>query len=274
MSKLVTQLFTSNGSWLAPARITQVRLLGIGAGGGGGGGGGGFINTPGAGGAGGGGAQQAFLIVTVVPGSSYTVTIGLGGTAGTLGVGITPGSPGGDGGDTTFDALATFRGAGGGQGGIANQFTTGFVVSGQPSRLIFPGTGDGAPQNPGEGGLGVTRSWTAGQFGNLHVQGAGTSAAAGGLVGPPGVDISHPGASGGGGGGASTWQGNVPGNGGQGGFGYPSFVPGFNGGNGTLGAGGGGGGGGGSSDVSIPIPTVGGEGGVGGNGALIVAWIE
>ena len=90
-SRKVFRVFNTSGTWTAPAGVKNVRLyLRPGAGGGasGGGGGGGFSGNPGCGGSGGGSggsggaASGIYLPATVVPGTTYTVTIGAGGIGG------------------------------------------------------------------------------------------------------------------------------------------------------------------------------------------------
>ncbi len=98
------QLFTGSGTFVAPAGITKVYVSMIGGGGGGGG-----ATASSASGAAGGGAGAFVQAVpfTVVPGNSYTVTIGAAGTGGSFGTG-------GNGGTTSFDSLSTLGGTGGG----------------------------------------------------------------------------------------------------------------------------------------------------------------
>lgn len=93
------QTFTSSGSWVCPSGVTRAKVKAVGAGGGGGG-----SHQAGSlkGGGGGGGAWSSGL-VTVVPTSSYTVTVGIGGAGGING------SFGDDGGDTIFLLGATVK---------------------------------------------------------------------------------------------------------------------------------------------------------------------
>lgn len=102
--QLREQLFLSSGTWVAPANVTQVQLVVVGAGGGGGGG---NTGIPGDGAAGG-IAGVAVGSATVVPGTSYTVTVGTGGTGGTLN------NNGTGGGTSSFDALMSATGGGAG----------------------------------------------------------------------------------------------------------------------------------------------------------------
>jgi hypothetical protein len=105
MAKLVYKHFTADSSWTVPAGITRVFLLGHGGGGGGSGG----INAttsrayPGI-------ATTPYLMsVTVVPNTTYTITMGTGGSGGIARTSTT--QNGGTGTSTTFGALATFSGA-------------------------------------------------------------------------------------------------------------------------------------------------------------------
>lgn len=68
--------FTASGTWTAPAGVTSAQIILVGAGGGGGGG---SQNVAGGGGAGG---QVIVRNLTVVPGTTYSVTIGAGGQGG------------------------------------------------------------------------------------------------------------------------------------------------------------------------------------------------
>lgn len=100
-----TQLFTSTGTWTAPAGITRIYITAVG---GGAGGGGGWANPSGGGGSG--GALIKFPI-TVVPSTIYNITIGSGGLGGS------GNATGSDGLNTTFSTLAT---AYGGKGGLTS----------------------------------------------------------------------------------------------------------------------------------------------------------
>lgn len=81
-----TQDFTTSGTWVAPGGVTRVLVELWGAGGGGG-------NCRGflcaLNGGGGGAGAYSRNVLAVVPGATYTVTVGLGGTGGTSGGGIT-----------------------------------------------------------------------------------------------------------------------------------------------------------------------------------------
>lgn len=111
------QVFISNSTWTVPQYTTKIKVTCIGGGGGAGGNStrGSFSGSGGAGG--GGGASIGYL--TVIPGSSISVTIGTGGTSGgSLGSGGTA-AAGTTGGATTV-GIITANGGGGGSGGFSS----------------------------------------------------------------------------------------------------------------------------------------------------------
>lgn len=170
------QVFTSSGTFTAPAGVTQVCISGCGAGGGGGAGPGQSLAQ----GAGGGGASGKCVInypYTVVSGNSYTVTLNNGGSGG-AGVSGLAGNSGSAGGTTVFDGLTIAGGLGGG-GGTGNTFGTGgssankvfgISISGVTGTVSYTG-GDGAGGAYGTGGAGR---------GNATVGDAGTGYGSGG----------------------------------------------------------------------------------------------
>lgn len=176
------QLFTTSGTFIAPSGITTVFLSGV-AGGGGGGGNGGNANN---GGGGGGGQSVINYPYTVVPGNTYTITIGTGGNTGN--------SAGGDGTNTVFDALTLNAGTGGSSGGslvVGAQGTGGSGIFG------FSGGGDGVSKTSNAGGTIFS------PFGSGGAGGAAT-----GSVGTAGfltLEYFGNGAGGGGGGGGQTY---------------------------------------------------------------------
>jgi len=234
------------------------------------GGGGGGVDRGGGGGAGGyrssvrgensGGATQAEQTLILTPGSSYTVTIGAGGSGAAGGAGIpTSGS------DSVFGSITSFGGgrgstyptdlnyfyripsAGGSGGG-------GFHSNTSPSDI-------GGKGFPGQGGNGGTR------LDNSRSGGGG--GASGNAINKDGADGIPTNISGtlttyGGGGGGAASSSNTPGNGGAGGGGA-----GATGDNCTVGVGGsantGGGGGGGTGGGC-------GGGGNGGSGIVIIRY--
>lgn len=207
-------VFTSSGTWTAPNNVYGVWLIGYG----GGGGGATASTATNMSAGGGGGSVQITNYIAVVPGITYTITVGNGGGAAV------------DGQDTLFDTLATF--AGGGRAGNEGFIFAGGNVSGiTSSSLVFsPGFG-------GTASLPATRS----------LQGY-----AGGSGGSD-VGTSHGGAGGGGGPGGAGGNG---GNGNNSGAGANGSNAGVNTGAGGGGAGcgstaGGTGGSGGSGKLTI-----------------------
>lgn len=99
MDRFTKVTFNSSGSWTCPAGVTRVLVWGMG---GGASGAGGFNSSNY--GVGGVGQHLQAVILDVVPNTTYTITIGAGGTATTS----VNGNPGGD---TTFGALMTWAGA-------------------------------------------------------------------------------------------------------------------------------------------------------------------
>jgi Glycine-rich domain len=287
MSKASTQTFLSNATWTAPAGVTSVTLYGIGGGGGGGGAGRPphttSTTTRGGGGGGGGGAVASYNIVSVVPGSSYTITIGAGGTTA---AGATSdngnGTNGNDGADTTFGSLATFCGAGGGGAGAGSATvisTGGSTVRGGVNPVSGYATNLGTIPYigwaiPGYGAIGGNNA--------LNVTAGYLATAAQGAVGNPngaaapspsfGPDSTGVGGYAGGGGGTSVYAaGGAAGTGGSGSA--TTGNTGNPGGNATVNTGAGGGGGGGGGNGATASANAG-NGGSGGSGQLTVMWID
>ncbi len=180
------------GTWIVPCDVTNVTVQvyggGGGAGGGGGGSNGGLFNTRGGGGAGGGGFTT--ITINVVPGSSFTYSIGAGGCGGGNG------SDGNDGNNGTSGASTTFNGTA--QGGTPVNLTANGGTRGTG--------GDGTGGSTGNGGAGGTASGgstnTTGTAGN---GGSGGNGGNGGGAGGPsggagGASTGAPGGSYGGGG--------------------------------------------------------------------------
>jgi hypothetical protein len=196
MAKLVKKVFTSSGSWTAPAGITEVILVGFGGGGGGG------TNQQG-----GGGSIQCQSYVSVVPGTTYTITIGAGGGVG------------GDGGSTTFGSLSTFIGASGsGLGGIHGSFSLNCAGLKGQSSVASGGSGSyssGVLENGTINWLGYS-----GGVGGVYPTGGGGGGGgpngAGGNGGAASTNGSSAAANSGAGGGGGGGSGAVGGSGGSG----------------------------------------------------------
>lgn len=291
-SRTHSQSFTSNGTWTCPRGVFFATLYGWG---GGGGGGGGFSwhtanGFPGGGG-GGGGSLPQYVVVPVVPGNTYAITIGTGGAGGAGSIaGITPGF-GSDGSDTTFGSLARFVAASGAYRGDildATTFTSGGLSAGggavvnaksnvllqfRNSAGIEPFTYIASPGNGGFGQIGNPVSGSSG-FSTSVFSGSGSlNNFSGGGSGLPGLDSgSFKGGGNGGGGGGGTGGAGGPGGAGgdanNAGIGAPGAIGGAAGAN--SGAGGGGGGSAGSGTSYGP----GGGGGAGGSGFLRVSWVK
>ena len=243
--RLCSTTFTSSGSWVCPAGVTQIIVHGQGGGASGIAGSNGSASNGGSAGAGGFSTYLVPVLLTVVPNTTYTITIGAGGTsASSFGVS----NPGGH---TSFGVLATWYGAGPSgssaslSGSLYTNGPTSSAITGV-SNNIYPIQGDtrGNSLSPNTG--------NAISYGSYAAKGSVNGASNGG----------------GGGGGGNSSDAGVGGTGGNGG------TPGVAGSIGgtppstSYGAGGGGGGGGGSSSAAK------GNGGPGQSGRLIVTWAE
>lgn len=275
-SLLGTEYLASTPGLVFPDGCRYVLAIGCGGGGGGGGGktGSTVDNVYAPGGGGGGGAELGTAGFVVVPGRTYNVVIGGGGTPGALE------SPGQAGGDTyvldtvTNLVVAVFRGAQGGNGSNLFAASVNFFTANMGGEPVDPGgsqnwvgwgTGRsfnfditavpfassifGFPLRAGQGGY--SRAGAAGSSGQAAARSSGTTGfttAAGGAGGTLGGSIGakRGGAGGGGGGGGAFGPGGPGGNGGIGGGaspGDPGATPAAPAAN-TGGGGGGGGGGG------------------------------
>ena len=202
------QVFSSSGTWPAPAGVTVAQVECIGGGGGGGQGG-----TVAGGGAGAGGEYAAELTNTVVGGDSYTVTIGAGGTGST-------GSNGGAGGTTSFSGtgattVTAHGGSGGtdeGAGGAGGTGSTNSVVhaggaggkDGGTSKTDGGGGGGGSGGSGAAGNAGGNSSSSSGGTGGAAVTGGGKGGAGGASGSAGSAPSSGPGGGGGGGGGGTS----------------------------------------------------------------------
>ncbi len=258
--------------WTCPAGVNVVFLRGIGGGGGGGKGLAGTTVSSGAvggAGSGGGGAIETLIAVNVVPGTSYYVIIGVGGTGATV-------NDGGAGGDTIFkdvgsstgQDVARFNGAMGGRLGVSN----GNVQGGEPVRAaaIFNNWYHPIPGLGGYGGY--LPSPVRGCSGFSH-HGGGMSGADNSGLGGVTSGVKFGGGGGGGGGGGAGYDSTTFGVGGAGGNGNGAGA-GSAGAAGSAGTAGGGGGGGGGGGCGSTAGGAGGNGGNGGNGHLVIEWVE
>lgn len=233
-----TQTYNASGVFSVPAGVTSITVEAWGAGGGGGN----SNNTNGNGGAGGGGGAYARKVLTgLIPGTSFTVTVGTGGT----GASANSTADATDGGDSRFEGSGiTTVVAGGGKLGDASGENT---------------NGTGGNNTGGDGGTatGGDVNYSGGNGGN------GGSASGGG--GGSSATTSSGGANGGAGDGNNSDNagGNVGGNttDGPGGAGEGSNNN-QDGGNGTVP----GGGGGGSNDDANSA------GGSGADGRVVVTY--
>jgi hypothetical protein len=183
--------FTSSGSWTCPAGVYRVkdRVWG------GGGGGGGCNGTAQASGGSGGGYSEGSYVV--VPGTVYTVTVGLGGLGGS-------GAPsnGASGGTSSF---ASFNSATGGGPGFGS-------ASGGQGTTSSGGTGAGGT---------INLTGTSGSGGNPNIFGGSGGGSPMGIAGAPvgAINGASSGFSpGGGGGGAAGFTGGFAGGTGGGGL--------------------------------------------------------
>lgn len=158
-----TNTFTTSSTWTAPANVTSVTVQAWGAGGKGGSSGGGSQA------AGGGGGAFAQKVIAVIPGTTYNVEVGIGGTGATL-----------NGGDSFFINNTTILAKGGigvntgittgGNGGAAGASIGDFVYRG----------GNGSDVASGNSGAGGGGAGTTGNGGDASGTTAGTGTNIGG----------------------------------------------------------------------------------------------
>ena len=250
-AETVTQTFTSNGTFVVPAGVSEVSVLVVAGGGGG-------ANT---GSGGGGGGYVYDSSVSVTSGSSYPVTVGAGG-----GGGAATGAPGTKGSNSVFSTI-TAEGGGAGYSHGNSSGGNGGSGGGAPIKPSAPAATPGTGSQGFSGGAGYVDAGWAGNNGGGG--GAGSTGAAGGNTagsgnGGNGLANSITGSlvtyAGGGGGGEVN--GSFAGAGGSGGGGRANMNA--AGTNGTNGLGGGGGGGGYNGTYF--------NGGTGGSGVIIVSY--
>ena len=221
------QTFSSSGTWTCPAGVTSIQVEAWGAGGSGGG-----NNSNSDGGGGGGGGAYSRSTITVIPGVTYTVTVG----TGAIGTAV----DGTAGGDSWFNTTGTIL-AKGGNGGIAGTFTSGAA-----------GGNGGAAAS----GIGTTRL-SGGNGGNGNNSGTGMGGPGGSSAGTLANGTS----------GTNPWTtvtaAPAPTGGGIGGNGGNNRNHGISG--ILFGAGGGGSG----ERISSGTPSIGGNGA---NGQVVITW--
>ena len=244
MERLIRRVFNSSGSWVCPAGVTSVIVWGMGGGAGGGGGQGANAGTGGgAGGYGGLGTYLQAVVLTVVPNTTYTITIGAGGAGGSAttfaqAVSLAFGSAGGD---SSFGALMTFYGAPSAsstyqstqhytQSAVGfSPLTTTSTLYARPTQATAANFNFASVPSSGYNGLraangSFVQSATTGAFGAAGCSGegiggtGGSNAGAGAAGGNGGSAAANSGAGGGGGAGGSTTAqaGGAGGNGGAG----------------------------------------------------------
>ena len=189
-------IITATASWVAPVGVTRVEIILCGGGGGGGGAQAG-VQTPGTAGAG----SVFYNMLTVSPGTSYTVTIGGGGAGGNDMANGTTGT------SSSFGALMTATGGTGGRYGdgaaVFGSVPAGLGGSGSPGTSNSTNQPSSAPGSPGAHGYGGGGSGGASM--NSRVGGTSNGAGRGGLFDTDGVAaLANTGAGGGGAGGGNV----------------------------------------------------------------------
>jgi hypothetical protein len=173
------ETFTTSGTWICPQGVTSISVECWG----GGGAGGAATGNPAAGGGGAGGAYAKSTAITVVPGTSYTVTIGGGGMGNNTGIG-------GAGGASWFNTTTTVLAVGGagGNGALSNNLSASGATaanSGNVGTINFYGgngaTGGGSAGSQGGGGgegagISVDGEDAAGMSGGDSTNGGGNGA--------------------------------------------------------------------------------------------------
>jgi hypothetical protein len=192
--------YTSSGTFVVPSNVNTITVECYG----GGGGGGGTAVNPSRGGGGSGGAY-ARSILSVNPGTSYTVTVGAGGTAGS-----NSGGTGGTGAASSFSGGSNNVSAPGGAGGVGGTSTVPSGIGGIAattgaigSTVFYGGNGGDAGASSSGGGGSSAGSAANGVNASANTGGA---AVTGGGKGANGRSTSGAGAAG-----------SAPGGGGAGG---------------------------------------------------------
>jgi len=190
MAGINRNVYLSSTSWTCPAGITKVIAYGMAGGGGG---------DSNGGDGGGGGANMVPKLVDVVPNTTYTITIGNGGSSGS------------NGGDTTFGSTNWFGGRGGNSSGAESR---GAITQG--IYIFREGGGYGADE---DGSPGYNMNNYVGGTSGAEAGGGGAGGRGNGANGnPAGTGDSAAANTGAGGGGSSS------GSGGLGGSGYLELI--------------------------------------------------
>ncbi|MCB0610352.1 MAG: hypothetical protein KDD12_21695, partial [Lewinella sp.] len=195
-----TQTFTSSGQFTVPAGVTSITVECWG----GGGAGGGATGNP-AGGGGGAGGAYARKVLTVIPGTTYTVTVG--------GAATGDNGSGNNGNPSWFGTLTTVYAQGGQGGGSAssnNSSASGGTGSSSSSigDVTFKGGNGGTGSNGNSAGGGGESAGASSDGNNGGVTTGGSGLADGGNGGNGGSTFGN---------GSSGGDGSAPGGGGGGG---------------------------------------------------------
>ena len=171
------QVFTDIGStsWVAPSGVTELNYLVVG---GGGGGGNGFDTGGGGGGAGG---MVLTGTLNVIPGQSYSVTVGRGGIGGEN---IRSNRSGGAGNNSVFQTITAFGGPGGGgsrSGGTGSGGSAQVGTSNAPTGGAGGGNGSSSVRGSGGGGGGAAGNGGNGSSASGGSGGAGVNSAISGV---------------------------------------------------------------------------------------------
>ena len=189
-----TQSFTSGGTFTVPANVNTIIVECWGAGGGG-------SNRSGAAGGGGGGAYTRGVLTGLTPGSTITVTVGTGGTAGNNGGQSLVSTIVANGGQSVGNSRT--GGTGGAASAVGGDVTASY--SGGTGGNARAGTGGGSNEGGGGGGGSATTTANGGNGGIGTVTGGaggtGTGAGGNGGDGTATPDAAAGSAPGGGGGG-------------------------------------------------------------------------
>jgi hypothetical protein len=173
-------VFSTPGTyaWVVPANVTTINILAVGGGGGGGGGGASQVPDGSGGGGGGGGQVTTINSISVTAGTSTTVVVGSGGSAGSYT------GQGNSGGVSKFTISATTYSANGGGGGFAWAPGTGGLAGGTGGS-----SGGAGSQTSGGGRGGITLVSSYGTGGNGGGGAAGGDWVAAGNTGSGGKVI-------------------------------------------------------------------------------------